>query len=92
MKVTPIIFTSAMIFSLFIILSAQHPNIPEKRPVFKIEDEDVKEDLIKRGLIKEYPDGTRVIDLKGVEELIKKEIYEINPDGVLKLKLNSTKS
>lgn len=34
-------------------------------------------------MIKEYPNGTRVINLKGVEELINEGVYRINPDGTL---------
>ena len=66
-------------------ITAQQPDIPEKIPVFKIEEEAVKEDLIRRGLMGEYPNGTRYVNLSGVEELIKKGVYRINPDGTLEL-------
>jgi hypothetical protein len=36
-------------------------------------------------MIKEYPNGTMVINLKGVEELIEKGVYRINPDGTLEI-------
>ncbi|RLG39306.1 MAG: hypothetical protein DRN91_00015 [Candidatus Alkanophagales archaeon] len=83
---------AAFLFSFLILIYTQLPGVPEKRPVFRIEDEAVKEDLIKRGLIQEYPNGTRVIHLKEVEELIKKGVYRINPNGTLELVHNNTVS
>ncbi|MGB2728880.1 MAG: hypothetical protein WBC40_07645 [Halobacteriota archaeon] len=43
----------AIFIALFISADMQLPEIPEKRPVFKIENETVKEDLIRRGLMGE---------------------------------------
>lgn len=80
---------AAFLFSFLILIYTQLPGVPEKRPVFRIEDEAVKEDLIKRGLIQEYPNGTRVIHLKEVEELIKKGVYKISPDGTLEMNLTA---
>ncbi|RZN33274.1 MAG: hypothetical protein EFT35_10870 [Methanophagales archaeon ANME-1-THS] len=55
-------------------------NIPEKRPVFRIEDETVKESLMRRGLM-----GEGYINLSGVEGLIKKGVYTIDSNGTLEL-------
>jgi len=66
--------------------------VPEKRPVFRIEDEAVKEDLIRRGLMGEYPNGTRYLNLSGIEELIKKGVYRIDPNGTLEQVHNNTVS
>jgi len=79
----------AVFFFSLLILLPKGPEAPHKEPVFKIEDEAVKEDLIRRGLIKEYPNGTRIINLKGVEELIKKGVYKISPDGALETNLTA---
>jgi len=74
----------ALLLFSFLILTFIHPSsVPYKGPVFRIENDAVKADLIKRGLIEEYPNGTGVIHLKEIEELIKKGVYRINPDGVL---------
>ena len=86
--VLAIALISALLLFSFLILTFMQPSgVPEKGPVFRIENDAVKADLIKRGLIEEYPNGTRVIHLKGVEELIKKGVYRINPDGVLERKI-----
>lgn len=86
--VLAIALLSALLLFSFLILTFMQPSgVPEKGPVFRIENDAVKADLIKRGLIEEYPNGTRVIHLKGVEELIKKGVYRINPDGVLEMNM-----
>ena len=74
-----VISACAIFIALFISAYTQL-GIPEKRPVFKIEDETVKEDLIRRGLM-----GEGYINLGGVEELIKEGVYRISPDGTLEL-------
>jgi len=78
---------AAFLFSFLILIYTQLPGVPEKRPVFKIEDETVKEDLIRRGLMEEYPNGTRYVNLGGIEELIKKGVYayRINANGTIEL-------
>lgn len=78
---------AAFLVSIVILNYMQLPNIPEKRPVFRIEDEAVKEDLIRRGLM-----GEGYINLSGVEELIKKGVYRIDPNGTLELVHNDTVS
>ena len=81
------LISALLLFSFLILTFMQPSGVPEKGPVFRIENDAVKEDLIKRGLIEKYPNGTRVIHLKGVEELIKKGVYRINPDGVLEMNI-----
>jgi len=78
---------AAFLFSFLILIYTQLPGVPEKRPVFRIEDETVKEDLIRRGLMEEYPNGTRYVNLGGIEELIKKGVYayRINANGTIEL-------
>lgn len=80
----------AVFFFSLLILLPKGPEAPHKEPVFKIEDEAVKEDLIRRGLINEYSNGTMMINLGGVEELIQKGVYRINPNGTLELVHNNT--
>lgn len=75
----------AIFIALFISADMQLPEIPEKRPVFKIENDTVKEDLIRRGLM-----GEGYINLSGVEELIKKGVCRVAPNGTLELVHNNT--
>lgn len=78
---------AAFLGSIVILTYTQPPSIPEKGPVFKIEDESVREDLVRRGLM-----GEGYLNVSGVEELIERGVYRIDPEGRLELVRNETSS
>ena len=73
-----------ILFAMIVLINIRKPEIPEK-PVFIIKDPAVKEDLIERGILKVYPNGTQEINIKEIQRLIEEGVYKQNPDGTIEL-------
>jgi len=73
-----------ILFAMIVLINIRKPEIPEK-PVFIIKDPAVKGDLIERGILKVYPNGTQEINIKEIQRLIEEGVYRQNPDGTIEL-------